>query len=195
MNFTAYQEIIGLPDGTYELKVAARSDGDNAYIFAAPNKLEADTAAWAATTQWDMVKKNGDKYGEIWYADSLAFVAADGAGEFPYFNANNGQGRGWSYNTITVEVTHHYLAIGITANNLLTCKEAFSGSWMGADDWTLKLVNKAAVQSDHNPFTGIEAVKVTTGVKQGVYDLFGRRVDAPTAAGIYIINGKKVVIK
>ena len=195
LNFTAYQEIIGLPDGTYELKVAARSDGDNAYIFAAPNKLEADTAAWAATTQWDMVKKNGDKYGEIWYADSLAFVAADGAGEFPYFNANNGQGRGWSYNTITVEVTHHYLAIGITANNLLTCKDAFSGSWMGADDWTLKLVNKAAVQSDHNPFTGIEAVKVTTGVKQGVYDLFGRRVDAPTAAGIYIINGKKVVIK
>ena len=195
LNFTAYQEIVGLPDGTYELKVAARSDGDNAYIFAAPNKLEADTAAWAATTQWDMVKKNGDKYGEIWYADSLAFVAADGAGEFPYFNANNGQGRGWSYNTITVEVTHHYLAIGITANNLLTCKDAFSGSWMGADDWTLKLVNKAAVQSDHNPFTGIEAVKVTTGVKQGVYDLFGRRVDAPTAAGIYIINGKKVVIK
>ena len=194
LNFTAYQEIIGLPDGTYELKVAARSDGDNAYIFAAPNKLEADTAAWAATTQWDMVKKNGDKYGEIWYADSLAFVAADGAGEFPYFNANNGQGRGWSYNTITVEVTHHYLAIGITANNLLTCKEAFSGSWMGADDWTLKLVSKAATQSDHNPFTGVENIEVAPAVK-GIYDLFGRRIDAPTATGIYIVDGKKTVIK
>ena len=194
LNFTAYQEIIGLPDGTYELKVAARSDGDNAYIFAAPNKLEADTAAWAATTQWDMVKKNGDKRGEIWYADSLAFVAADGAGEFPYFNANNGEGRGWSYNTITVEVTHHYLAIGITANNLLTGKEAFTGSWMGADDWTLKLVNKAATQSEHNPFTGVENIEVAPAVR-GIYDLFGRRIDVPTATGIYIVDGVKVLIK
>ena len=122
-----------------------------------------------------------------------AFVAADGAGEFPYFNANNGQGRGWSYNTITVEVTHHYLAIGITANNLLTCKEAFSGSWMGADDWTLKLVSKAATQSDHNPFTGVENIEVAPAVK-GIYDLFGRRIDAP-ATGIYIVDGKKTVIK
>ena len=194
LNFTAYQEIIGLPDGTYELKVAARSDGDNAYIFAAPNKLEADTAAWAATTQWDMVKKNGDKRGEIWYADSLAYVAADGAGEFPYFNANNGEGRGWSYNTITVEVTHHYLAIGITANNLLTGKEAFTGSWMGADDWTLKLVNKAATQSEHNPFTGVENIEVAPAVR-GIYDLFGRRIDVPTATGIYIVDGVKVLIK
>lgn len=195
LNFTAYQEIYGLPDGTYQLKVAARSDGDNAYIFAAPNKLEADTAAWTASTQWDMIKKNGNKRGEIWYADSLAWVDADGAGDFPYFSANNGEGHGWSYNTITVEVTGHYLAIGVTANHLLTGKEAFTASWIGADDWTLELVSKAQTQSEYSPFTGIENIEITRPIQTGIYDIFGRRIEKPTATGIYIINGKKVVIK
>ena len=194
LNFTAYQEIYGLPDGTYQLKVAARSDGDNAYIFAAPNKLEADTAAWTATTQWDMIKKNGDKRGDIWYADSLAWEAAGGVGEFPYFSANNGEGRGWSYNTIRVEVTGHYLAIGVTANHLLTGKEAFTASWIGADDWTLELVSKSQTQSEYSPFTGIENVEITPA-QVGIYDLFGRRIDTPTSTGIYIINGVKTVIK
>lgn len=195
LNFTAYQEIIGLPDGTYQLTVAARTDGDNAWIFAAPEKLEADTAKWSQSTQWTMIKNNGAVYGEIWYVDSLAWVAADGAIEAPYFNANNGTGWGWSYDTVTVEVTNHYLAIGITANPLLTGKEPFGGTWMGADDWKLELIKKADAQSDFNPFTGIESVEAVAPVMQGIYDLFGRRVEAPTATGIYIVNGKKMFIK
>lgn len=195
LNFTAYQEILGLPDGTYQLTVAARTDGDNAWIFAAPDALASDTAKWAETTQWAMIKNNGAIYGEIWLADSLAWVAAEGAGEFPYFSANNGDGWGWSYDTINVEVTHHYLAIGITANHLLTGKEAFTGAWMGADDWKLVLVEKAAVQSEFNPFDGIENVETVAPVQMGIYDLFGRRIDTPTATGIYIVNGKKVFIK
>ena len=194
LNFTAYQEIVGLPDGTYQLTVAARSDGENVYVFASPERLEADTAAWAAATQWDMVKKYGDIHGEIWLADSLAWFAADGVGEFPYFFANDGNGRGWSYNTVEVEVTHHYLVIGITANQLLTGKNAFSGAWMGADDWKLTLVKKAATQSEYDPFTGVEHIEVAPAVK-GIYDLFGRRIEAPTATGIYIVDGVKTVIK
>ncbi len=195
LNFTAYQEIIGLPDGTYELTVSTRSDGDNVYVFAATQPLEADTAAWTASTQWDMVKNYGAYRGEIWYNDSLAYVAADGAGEFPYYNARNGEGYGWSYNTITVEVTNHYLAIGVTANNLLTGKEQFTGAWMGADDWKLVLVTKAATQSEFNPFAGIENLETVAPAQVGIYDLFGRRIETPTVSGIYIVNGKKTVIK
>ena len=40
-NVTIYQEILGLPNGTYRMVNASRTDGDNAYIFAAPDKLEA----------------------------------------------------------------------------------------------------------------------------------------------------------
>ena len=195
LKFTAIQEIIGLPDGTYELTAATRTDGDNAYMFAATQPLEADTAAWTASTQWAMFKNYGAYRGEIWYNDSLAYEAADGAGEFPYYNARNGEGYGWSYDTITVEVTNHYLAIGITTNNALTGQAEFNGAWLGADDWKLVLVKKAATQSEFNPFAGIENLETVAPVQVGIYDLFGRRIETPTVSGIYIVNGKKTVIK
>ena len=195
LKFTAIQEIIGLPDGTYELTAATRTDGDNAYVFAATQPLEADTAAWTASTQWAMFKNYGAYRGEIWYNDSLAYVAADGAGEFPYYNARNGEGYGWSNITIPVEVTNHYLAIGITTNNALTGQAEFNGAWLGADDWKLVLVKKAATQSEFNPFAGIENLETVAPVQVGIYDLFGRRIETPTVSGIYIVNGKKVVIK
>lgn len=41
---------------------------------------------------------------------------------------------------------------------------------------------------------GIESV-VETPVIEGIYDLLGRKIDAITAPGLYIVNGKKVVNK
>lgn len=200
LNFTAYQEIVGLPDGTYQLTVATRSDGDNAWVFASPevfpaDTLTADTAKWAEATQWAQVKKYYADHGEIWYVDSLAWAAADGTIEAPYFNANDGKGWGWSYDTITVEVTHHYLAIGVTANSELSRKDKFTGTWLGADDWKLELLTKAATQSPFDATDGIENVEAVVPVKLGIYDLFGRRIDTPTAPGIYIIDGKKTLFK
>lgn len=42
--------------------------------------------------------------------------------------------------------------------------------------------------------TGIENVTVENGVK-AIFDLTGRRVESVTAPGIYIVNGKKVLVK
>ena len=43
--------------------------------------------------------------------------------------------------------------------------------------------------------TTIEEVKTENGNVKTVYDLTGRRVEAITAPGIYIVNGKKVLVK
>lgn len=43
-----------------------------------------------------------------------------------------------------------------------------------------------------NETTGIDAVKNKAAQSPVVYDLQGRRVDAPSSHGIYIVNGKKV---
>ena len=32
-------------------------------------------------------------------------------------------------------------------------------------------------------------------VKKGIYDLYGRRIMTPAATGIYIVDGKKVLVK
>lgn len=44
--------------------------------------------------------------------------------------------------------------------------------------------------------TGINEVEADTVVegKQGTYDLSGRAISNPTRPGIYIVNGKKVVV-
>ncbi|MBQ5730907.1 MAG: hypothetical protein IIV57_04730, partial [Bacteroidaceae bacterium] len=43
-------------------------------------------------------------------------------------------------------------------------------------------------------FTGIENV-ATEGTVEAIYDLTGRKVETITTKGIYIINGKKVLVK
>ena len=63
-------------------------------------------------------------------------------------------------------------------------------SGMGtASIWTISEAQYDATDLD---FTEIEP---ETAVVKGTYDLFGRRVVAPTAPGIYIIDGKKKYIK
>jgi hypothetical protein len=43
--------------------------------------------------------------------------------------------------------------------------------------------------------TGIDEVKGENGNVKAIYDLTGRRVEEITAPGIYIVNGKKVLVK
>ena len=43
--------------------------------------------------------------------------------------------------------------------------------------------------------TGIENIVVENAVVEGIYDMQGRKIDAITTPGLYIVNGKKVLVK
>lgn len=48
---------------------------------------------------------------------------------------------------------------------------------------------------DWDGTTGIDGVEVENNAVKAIFDLTGRRIEAITAPGIYIVNGKKVLVK
>ena len=52
-----------------------------------------------------------------------------------------------------------------------------------------------SLYSFYGDYTAIENVEAETVVENAIYDLTGRRVNEITKAGIYIVNGKKVLVK
>ena len=71
--------------------------------------------------------------------------------------------------------------------------KAVSSDWVVFDNFSLSYYGSNVSVDD---VTGINDVKVVTTVveRQGVYDLSGRAIANPTRPGIYIVNGKKIVI-
>ena len=65
------------------------------------------------------------------------------------------------------------------------------GSGLGtASAWTI-----VEAQYDTTDLDFTEVEEESKAVVKGTYDLFGRRVAAPTAPGLYIIDGKKKLVK
>ena len=180
LNFSAYQIIRGLPNGTYELSCAARTDGDNAFIFAAASENIADES-----TLFEPIRNYAAERGELWEADSIKW-SVDGS-ESDIYNANGGIGWGWSQHTISdIKVTDHLLIVGMTTNSEYS-GQSFTGTWYSADDWKLVLVEKG-------PETSWEIVSHVDGqaaeatvVAQEYYTPSGTRLAAPQQ-GLLIVR-------
>ena len=93
-----------------------------------------------------------------------------------------------------------YYALGLVEGEVGFYKDAFNNSRFQNNSHKAYLYVPAANGAASYSFrfeggtTGIENVEVENEV-EAIYDLTGRRVEAITAPGIYIVNGKKVFVK
>jgi len=209
LNFRASQVLSDIPNGTYSVKLAARTDSTGAYIFALGEAIASEEVndstimlqvANSANTKWQEIIDFGNVAGGIWQAEEDNFQAGVTFDEALH-NVNNGAGFGWSWITIEgIEVTNHEMVIGVTTDSTVTTKP-FEGTWFSVDDWSLTLT----AVGDNSNWTienGIENVAAT--VKETVYyAIDGRRLALPSK-GVNIVktvysNGtievKKVFVK
>ena len=78
---------------------------------------------------------------------------------------------------------------GTTLRIGIKCTSASTAYWTMFDNFRLHFFGGA-----NAPDSVEEMVKGETGHEKVLYDLQGRRVEATPKKGIYIVNGKKVVI-
>ena len=122
------------------------------------------------------------------------------------FSANNNTGWGWMYTTLEFEVKNHEITFGITTDYEMTQGHIdtkgeecvpFSGTWFSADNWTLTLVSSD--DKSYNPSTDINTIETSRDFNRQetnvIYDLSGRLVKNISTPGLYIVNGKKVMVK
>ena len=89
----------------------------------------------------------------------------------------------------------------VMAGGVLKHPSKENGANLGACRWVLTIdaANPAAKFSfgrfDNDGTTGIEEVTTENVTVKGIYDLSGRKLDAVTEPGVYIIDGKKVLVK
>lgn len=106
---------------------------------------------------------------------------------------------GSTYNT-NIEKEAYVLANGEDGVGLYKAKMT-DGTWLNNANKAYlpasAVANKTATfyGFEWNGTTGIEGVEAEGAQDGAIYDLSGRRVKAVTAPGIYIVNGKKVVVK
>ena len=71
--------------------------------------------------------------------------------------------------------------------------------WAASDASNVRIVEAESYIQEYRDMVNVENIDVTdkyvAPAVKGIYDLYGRRLEAPAATGIYIIDGKKVLVK
>ena len=132
----------------------------------------------------------------ITFSEAIRMEGITSADQFPIYNAENNQfpvGMGnWTLfgETITIELEY-----SITTNGdyyIVIPGKCIVSEITGKSPAEDIRINLTVYNEDQ---TSIEDVKGENGNVKTIYDLTGRRIDTITNRGIYIVGGKKVLVK
>ena len=147
-----------------------------------PNGKYIVKAAWMAANGIEMtLSANEANVTVVGIGDQGGNIANDGS------VVEMGQGfRGWQYVEVEGLVEDGELTIAVSSSSTTQF------TWSNADAFKLYYAGAVEEEEPGDDPTGIESVE--SQVEAVIYDLSGRRVQK-MEKGIYIVNGKKVVIK
>ena len=203
--FDAYQELTGLPEGTYILACQGflRHSGGTADSYAILNGEKEQTVytylygnssegkystELCNITEVQLTQEELDSLGiDIAPGNSTFGDVFKGADQLR--TADNFFKAGYYNNSIVVKVgADGILRIGIQKIG------AVGQDWVVVDNFSLTyLGNNSATDPSDDPKTAIDAVE--TLAQKGIYTITGVRTSKVNKPGLYIINGKKVLVK
>ena len=101
----------------------------------------------------------------------------------------------WSINQASVADRYYIVSKRANGNDgsIILMASGVFDAWSGSEGYSANYSNHFRIDIV-DVETGVEEVKGENGKVKAIYDLQGRKVDAPSK-GIYIIEGKKVLIK
>ena len=193
-NFNHYQTIKGLTPGFYIVTVDAYYRAGD-YAVAVPAQI-ADTLAYNTimyattngTTYQQPVKDIFAGAGEaaigtgdvaVTISTGDVYIPNSMEGAETYLNSGN------YTNTITLEVGEDgIMTIGLRKDTLIT------NDWTIFNNWTLTYLGSG----EENRPEAVNDIQAAKGAAQTIYNLAGQKVEK-VQKGIYIINGKKMVVK
>ena len=82
-----------------------------------------------------------------------------------------------------------------TIEDFEICSEVFTANFASLTETLAAKYKNITVTKQQGTPTAIESTIVENKAVVGIFDLLGRKLDAITGPGLYIVNGKKVVIK
>ena len=102
----------------------------------------------------------------------------------------------WSINQASVADRYYLVSKRANGNDgsLIVLASGSFDAWSGSEGYAANYSNLFRIDVV-DVETGIDEVKGENGNVKAVYDITGRRVETVTAPGIYIVDGKKVLVK
>ena len=191
----AFKETHGVDMGLY-----VKADGTPAWSYVG---ISSNNYLWKFIDKGELVFGNpafylqnvaSGTYMEKWSANSTPLtMVADTASTRPFRIDVWGEGVVTISDANYSDANLHFNGHGGGANAFGNI--VYWGSTVGTAS-ALRIVEREAYLDE---LAGIEDIEIVdeyvAPAKKGIYDLFGRRIDAPAATGIYIVDGKKRVIK
>ena len=192
-------------DGKVLTFTNVQQNGTERVLYINNNVLDLSTSSAAdlgAAAQFLCKKEASGKYSffnekahlyMIWRAGNNGGGHNNNSGTLATYNAAYCD---WSINQASVDDRYYIVskrANGSDGSIILMASGAFD-AWSGSEGYSGNYSNLFRIDVV-DVETGIDEVKGEGGNVKAIYDLAGRKVEAVAAPGIYIIDGKKVLVK